>query len=91
MSYQSWGKSGVLAYVGLKIGYFGHIYWDMDFKFVLPFIYINTEGQTQLEVNMTQIDHVGLQKATKIPTPPTFFNEFVWKFFGFWAQMFLED
>ena len=48
---QSWGKSGVLAYFGLKIGYFGHIYWDMDFKFVLPIIYINIEGQTQLEVN----------------------------------------
>ena len=43
---QSWGKSGVLAYFGLKIGYFGHIYWDMDFKFVLPIIYINIEEQT---------------------------------------------
>ena len=31
----------------------------MDFKFVLPIIYINIEGQTQLEVNWTQIDHGG--------------------------------
>ena len=51
MTIQSWGKSGFLAYFGLKIGYFGYIYWDMDFKFVLPIIYIKIEGQTQLEVN----------------------------------------
>ena len=51
LSIQSWDKSGVLAYFGLKIGYFGHIYWDIDFKFVSPIISINIEGQTQLEVN----------------------------------------
>ena len=37
---QSWGKSCVLAYFGLKIGYFGHIFWDIDFKFVLLIVYI---------------------------------------------------
>ena len=26
MPIQSWGKSGILAYFGLRIGYFGHIY-----------------------------------------------------------------
>ena len=57
MPIQSWGKSGVLAYFGPKIGYFGHIFWDVDSKFVLPVIYINIKGQTQLEVNWTQIDH----------------------------------
>ena len=61
MPIQSWGKSGVLAYSGLKIGYFGHFFRDMDFKFVLPVFHINTKGQTQLEVNWTQIDHIGLQ------------------------------
>ena len=30
MPIQSWGKSGVLAYFGLKIGYFGHIFLDME-------------------------------------------------------------
>ena len=44
MPIQSWGKSGVLAYFGLQIGYFGHIFWDMDFKFDLPIIYINIKG-----------------------------------------------
>ena len=48
---QSWDKSGVLAYFGLKIGYFGHNFWDMDFKFVLPIIYINIKGKPELKVN----------------------------------------
>ena len=52
MPIQSWGNSGLLAYFGLKISYFGHIFGDMDSKFVLPIIYID----------ITQIDHVGLQK-----------------------------
>ena len=37
-------KAGVLAYFGLRIGYFGHIYRDMDFKFVLTIIYINIKS-----------------------------------------------
>ena len=45
MPFQSWDKSGVLAYFGQKIGYFGHVFWDMDFKFVLPFIYIDIKGE----------------------------------------------
>ena len=57
MPVQSWGKSGVMAYFGLKIGYFGHISWYMDFKIVLPIIYIDIKEQTLLEVNWTQIDH----------------------------------
>ena len=51
MPVERWGKSGVLAYFWLKIGFF----CDMDFKFVLPIIYINIKGQTQLKVNLTQI------------------------------------
>ena len=43
-----------------------HIFWDMDFKFVLPIIYINIKGKTRLEVNWTQIDHFGLQKNIKM-------------------------
>ena len=30
---------------------------DMDFKFVLPSIYINFDIQTNFEVNQTQISH----------------------------------
>ena len=52
-----------MAYFGLKIGYFGNIYWDMDFKFVLPFIYINNKWQTKLEVNWTQIDQFSLNSV----------------------------
>ena len=63
MPIESWGKSGVLAYFWLKIDYSGHIFWYMDFKFVLPIIYINSKGKTLLEVNWTQIDHFGPKKS----------------------------
>ena len=39
---------------------------ELDFKFVLPIIYINIKGQTQLEVNLTQIDQFSLKKPTKM-------------------------
>ena len=58
MPIESCGKSGVLAYFYLKIDYSGLIFWDMDFKFVLPIIHMNIKGQPQLEVNLTQIDHL---------------------------------
>ena len=54
MPIQSWGKSDI------------QIFWDMDFKFVLPIISIYIEGQTKLEVNWTQIDYFSLQKNTKM-------------------------
>ena len=53
MPIQSWSKNGVLAYFGPKIGFFGHIIWEMDFKFVLPIISIDIKEQTKLEVNWT--------------------------------------
>ena len=46
----------VLAYFWLKISYSGHIFLDMDFKFVLPTIHINIKRQIQFVVNWTQID-----------------------------------
>ena len=71
----------------------------MNFKFVLPIIYINFDIQTNFGVNQTQIGHYIPKKTpkthqsghiskpnfaqvsfTKKPTPPTFFNEFVWNF-----------
>ena len=39
----------------------------MDFKFVLPIIHINIKEQTQLEVNLTQIDQFILKKPQKWP------------------------
>ena len=54
-----------LAYFGPRIGYYGHIFWDMDFKFVLPIIYINIDIQTKLEVNWTWIGHFSPQKPPK--------------------------
>ena len=56
MPIESWRKSGVLLFRP-KIFYSRHTLWDMDFKFVLPTIHINIKGETQLEVNWTQIDH----------------------------------
>ena len=67
MPIQSWGKSGILAYFGTKIGYFGHIFWDMDFKFVLPIMSIKIKGQTKLGFNWTEIGHFSLQKQQKRP------------------------
>ena len=52
---------------------------DMDFKFVLPVIYINFGIQTNFEVNQTQIDYNIISKKS-----------LNLGFFGFWAQMFLE-
>ena len=46
MAIESWGKSGVL-------GYFCHIFWDVDFTFVLPTIHFNIKSKTQLEVKWT--------------------------------------
>ena len=45
----------------------GQIFWDMNFKFVLPFININFDIQTKFEVNQTQIGHSILQKTPKHP------------------------
>ena len=70
-------------------GHFSHIFWDMNFKFVLPYIYINFDIQTKFEVNQTQFQkthqsghiskpHFAQMSFTKKPTPPTFSNEFVW-------------
>ena len=47
----------------------GQIFWDMDFKFVLPLIYINFDIKTNFELNWTQIDHfihTNLQNITKM-------------------------
>ena len=38
----------------------------MDFKFVLPIIYINIKGEIQLEVNWSQINHFCPQKNIKV-------------------------
>ena len=66
MSIQNWGKSGILAYLWLKISHFGHIVWYMDFNFGLPLISIDIKGQTKLEVNWTRIDDFSFLKTTKI-------------------------
>ena len=39
MPIESWGI----------FGYFGHIFWDMDFEFVLPTIHINIKRETQVD------------------------------------------
>ena len=41
----------------------------MDFKLVLPGMYINFEIQTKFEVNQTQIGHSNLKKLTKVAIP----------------------
>ena len=39
---------------------------DMDFKFVLPSIYINFDIHTNFEVNQTQISHSISKNTTKV-------------------------
>ena len=51
-----------LAYFGPKVGYFCHIFKDIDFKFVLPIIYIKIDSQTKLKVNQTQYDYLNHEK-----------------------------
>ena len=46
-------------------GHFGQMFCDMNFKFVLPFIYINFDIQTKFEVNQTKIGHYILQNTPK--------------------------
>ena len=64
-------------------------FWDMDFKLVLPSIYINFDVQTKFEVNQTQIGHSIPKKTPKTHqsghiSKPHFvqvsFNEFVCNF-----------
>ena len=52
---------------------------DMDFKFVLPRIYINFDVQTNFGHQNGHFSkpHFAQVSFTKKPTPPTFFNEFV--------------
>ena len=45
-----------LVHFGRKIGYFGHMFLDMDFKFVLPIIYVHwywytNQIRSQLDLN----------------------------------------
>ena len=54
MPIENWGKSGVLAYFWLNIGYFGHIFWDLDFNLFCPTIHININRnpiRSQLDPN----------------------------------------
>ena len=39
-----------LAYFRPNVGYFGHNFRDIDFKFVLPIIYIKIGEQTKYKV-----------------------------------------
>ena len=47
--------------------YFGHIFQDIDFKFVLLHIYLKINRKTKLEVNLTQNDNFSLQMPHKWP------------------------
>ena len=103
MPNQSWGKSGVLAYFGPKIG---HIFGDMDFKFVLPIIFINLlkgkPSSKSIGPKLTTLTAKKSQKwpyikipfvqvsITKKPTPPTFFQNQKKPCFAFWAQCYAK-
>ena len=63
MPIQSWGKNGVPAYLNFGPN-IGHNYLNINFKFVLPII--NIKGKTNVEVNLTQIDHPLILKTTKM-------------------------
>ena len=72
-------KKWHLAYFVPIDGHFGQMLWDIDFKFVLPPIYINFDVQTNFKVNQTQIVHAVPNKSLKwsylktpfcLPPPP---------------------
>ena len=42
-----------LAYFWANGGHVGNIFWDINFQFVLPVIYIKIEGKTNFEFNRT--------------------------------------
>ena len=54
-----------MAYFRPKIDYFGHIFKDIDFKFVL-LIYIKIDRQTKLEVNRTKNNHLAKTIREKV-------------------------
>ena len=60
------GRTLKLAYFRPKIDYFGHIFKDIDFKFVL-LIYIKIDRQTKLEVNRTKNNHLASKRPHKWP------------------------
>ena len=60
-----------LAYFVPINGRFGQMFWDINFKFVLPIIYINFDIiQTKFEVNQTQIGHSIPKKSKNLPKWP---------------------
>ena len=59
-------KSGICLFVPID-GHFGQMFWDMNFKFVLPFIYINFDIQTKFEVNQTQISQIATSQNPILP------------------------
>ena len=59
-----------LAYFVPIDGHFGQMFWDMDFTFILPIIYINFNIQTNFEVNRTQISYI-IPKNLKSPFCPS--------------------
>ena len=53
MAIQTLAKSGRAANFEPISGYFGHIFKDRDFIFVLPIITIKSDGQTKFKANRT--------------------------------------
>ena len=56
-----------LAYFVPKVGYFGHIFKDNDFKFVFLSININIDRQTKLKVSWTQNEYFNPRKPQQWP------------------------
>ena len=60
-----------LAHFGPNISYFGQMFWDLDFKFVLPIIYINIDilepNEKSIGLKLAIWAHKNLQKTLKWP------------------------
>ena len=82
-----------LAYFVPIDGYFGQMFSDLNFKFVLPIMYINFDIQTKFEVNQTQLTILSPEKTPKmaifqnpilpkshLPKSLLLLHEFVWNF-----------
>ena len=75
-----------LAYFVPNADHLDNIFWDINFQFVLPIIYIKIDGQTNFEFNWTKFSlnshFIPLKppKYTKMAIPQNaFFPKCIWR------------
>ena len=75
MPIQSWGKSDILAYFGLKIGHFGHIFEDIasnSFCPIFPLISRDKPSWKSIGLKFTSLAAKKTQKCPYYISKPHF-------------------